>query len=183
MNLRDWAAIFFDQLGALTGRRFEYEPNSAGYFQAKTDRYGILIIGEAEDESLVWLLDAEGRTNGPSWIGAMTKPGALSATVATNRVIEAMPLDGFCFNAWPPGPRELVAEDAVNAAWMRVQNHINEVRLATTDETSVRGAIQDVEDFIDRELAKKDDTVSDFAAPFKHKAAELIRLKFNRAPS
>jgi hypothetical protein len=178
MNLSDWTAIFFDELAALRGRRFEYKPNATGYFQTKTPHYGILIIGEDKDEALVWLLDAAGRTDGPIWVGEVNESTARAAATEANRLIEAMPADGFSFTAWPPGPRDMQAEDTLNAAWKRVQDQIDGAGFTANDEASIRLAIQSVEAFIDRELI-----VPGSAAPFKLKAAELIRLKARQARS
>ena len=80
------------------------------------ERYGLLVMDEDRTEVLLWLLDKDGRTNGPVWASTMTSETAVAAAAEVVRVMKAVP-DVATFTARPPKGRDMAREDALNALW------------------------------------------------------------------
>jgi hypothetical protein len=177
MTLSYWTAHLCDELARQMAKRIERRPAEDGCFRVGLGQYGLLAMEEDGTDALLWLLDAEGRTNGPLWIGVMSQETAAAAAARVAKVVRGAP-DAATFTAWPPTRRDTAREDAVNTLWATVKERIDQVPLPSRGETDIKEAIATVELYID-ELARSDEgaTIAEFADPFKAEAANAIRRR------
>lgn len=128
-----------------------------------------------DEEAVVWLLDSEGRTNGPAWTGNMAEASALEAAGEIARLIEATP-DDVAFQAHAPAGTDRAKEDVLNAVWADVLVRIGRVRTDSLIDGQPDKALREIEAYID-ERARTDSTgtVAECAGPFKVSAAQLLR--------
>ena len=156
----------------------QYDSESPGFFRARLRHCGLLVIFEEDSDCSVWLLDTDGRTNGPIWDGALSESTSLVAATESKRAVDATPA-GASFNAWPPVCRDLELEELVNGAWRRVQEQIDATQVRSADPSKVKTAIDSVWRFIDRLTESgRNGSLVQFREPFKLRAADLIRAKF-----
>jgi hypothetical protein len=177
VTLSDWTTLLCDELSRQMGQRVGRQSAGNSWFRVDLGHHGLLVMDEDDTDVLLWLLDAEGRTNGPLWSSTMTPKTAAAAAAEVAKAIKESP-DAATFNVWPPVARDTAREDALNALWARVQDRIDQVELPLRGEDHLGAAIDMVEQFID-ELARSDAgvTAAEFVDPFKAEAAKAIRRK------
>jgi hypothetical protein len=168
------------------GKPVEHEPDAAGRYRAKAGSLGLLIIEEENArEALIWLLDGEGRTNGPVWLAEIAAGTALAAAAGLKKIIDGTS-ENAAFTMWPPGAgaRDVATEDILNDAWGGVLKQIDGLRLTAGNEAQIAQAIRTVNSYIDR-LAQSEAgaTLAMFSQPFKLEAAKLVRRKAGAHPS
>lgn len=189
MTLSDWTSLLCDELLKRLLRQVEPRADTSrferitrprdpqpqsGSFHVGLGDYGLHVMAD-EPDVIVWLLDSEGRTNGPIWCDRMTAESIPAAAAEITRVVKEAP-SHKSFTMSPPTNRDRALEDRVNALWQIVQRKIDEAALL--NEADVEDAILGVERYID-DLARRDEnaTLSEYAVPFKAAAADMIRDK------
>jgi hypothetical protein len=181
MKASEWAKRFFERLSELRGGPVDYASEVAGFVRARLGRLGLLIICEDDGSDFeIWLLDSDGRTDGPVWAGQRNEATASDAAVKANDLINATPAD-VKFSMRTPTHRDFELEDLLNSAWQDVLAELDRIQVGPKDEATVENAIQAVCRFIDRLPESRGEAgLAEYSGPFKHKAAELIRAKLER---
>jgi hypothetical protein len=167
VTLSDWTSLLCNKVIQETAWRVERRSVENGWLRVEFERYGLLVMDEDRTEVLLWLLDKDGRTNGPVWASTMTSETAVAAAAEVVRVIKAAP-DVATFTARPPKGRDMAREDALNALWARVRQRIDQLQLTTRNEGDITAAIKAVERYIN-DLARSDEgnAIAEFAWPFQ----------------
>lgn len=102
MKLEEWSALFGRNISELLQKQVLLERDWYGHFRAMLGHYGILVIGDDDEFASVWLLDSEGRTEGPIWDEPPTSENVINAAKLTATSIGTLP-DTPRFTIWPPG--------------------------------------------------------------------------------
>lgn len=175
MHLKDWNDRFCGSLAKLARTNIDGKSNAdTGWWTLKIGKLGLLVMDD-DEEAVVWLLDAEGRTDGPAWSGNMAEASALEAAHEIARLIEKTP-DDVSFQAYAPIGTDRAKEDVLNAVWADVLVRIGRIRTDSLIDGRPDKALREIEDYID-ERARTDSTgtVAECAGPFKVSAAQLLR--------
>lgn len=176
MQLKEWNDRFCRALAksSSVGIGGESDANS-GWWTLRIGRLGLLVMNESDAAVQVWLLDSEGRTDGPAWTGKMAEASALEAAIAIGRLIEETP-DGVAFKSFPPAGRDRATEDLLNDAWSDVLVRIGRIRTDSLIDRRPDEAVRTIEAYIDQRVrSDSTGTLAKYVESFKVQAAELLR--------
>jgi hypothetical protein len=176
LQLQEWNDRFCRALAKRSDAGIEGKSDAdSGWWTLKVGQLGLLVMDEGEAEVQVWLLDSEGRTNGPAWIGNMAEDSALQAATEIGRLIKETP-DGVAFEAIPPAGTDRAKQDLLNDIWRDILVRVGRIRTDSLIDRRPDEAVREIEAYIDkRARADSTGTLGKYAGSFKVQAAELLR--------
>jgi len=175
LQLKDWNDRFCRVLAKTSASGIDGKSNAdTGWWTLKIGPLGLLVMDD-DDEAVVWLLDSEGRTDGPAWSGKMAEETALEAATAIGRLLAETP-DDITFQAYAPIGTDPAKETVLNDAWADVLVRIGRIRTDSLIDGRPDEALKEIEEYIDqRARTDATGTLAECSGPFKVAAAQLLR--------